>query len=419
MNDLPRQKLHDIVAQRSAIKALKGLDPLTDAATCEGELQALCGTGYAMEINVLIAAVRESVPADIEAWPPGSPIEAHLQRLSEQLAEHHALVKSAARWVVEAWADALGVPVALPTPPLFFSTLKMRVLVRPQNDPKGTWLFFGETPGTLELPPDHAIGIRPEGVNYTNLKLWADSIEMPKRIHYLDLSKLSLADPCLEHLAIFKELKALNLSSTAVTGEGFAHLESLPLAQVNLSNCKMLSDQGLSHVGKLKRLRRLDLSRCTAITARGLPALEQLPKLKTFYLEGCTTLQEDALEPLAALPQLKNLDLSQTLITGLGFLHFRNNHVLQELALEGCPRLNDDGVAHLLHLSVLETLYLGNTAISDKALDYLAGLPSLRRLHLYNCRYVTEAKISAMPSHITILRDPGPRKPIILGQAWR
>lgn len=417
MNNQPRKKLRKLVANRHTIKAQKGRDPVIDPATCEEFLRQGCKADCFQEINVLVAAVREGVPADIEAWPPTAPIAQHLQQLSKQLSERQALVKSAAHWAVEAWAEALHRHTPAPAPAPFFSTLRMEVLVRARDLPQAEWRLWGETPGTLDLPHEHDIGVRPKGVDYTNLKLWAQSFESPERISYVDLSRLALSDPYLEYLSIFTELRALALPSTPITGEGFSYLEALPLTQVALSNCNMLSDQGLASIARLRRLRRLDLSYCTAITARGLRTLQQVPHLRVLYLQGCTALQEDALEVLALFPELRTLDLSQTAITGLGFLNFRNNQALKILELNGCLRLSDDNVAHLLHLNALETLSLGNTVISDRALDYLASLPRLRRLHLHDCRNVCDAKIEGLRAQtpIAVFTTPATRPPIILG----
>lgn len=424
MNDQIIEKLRELVLLRDKIKLKKARDPLTHAATCRKLLEKLCGSGYETEINVLVAAVHAQIPTDILAWPPGAPIVGLLQGLSQQLAESHALQEAVARWAVYTWATALDMyvppPALFETPPPaetreFFSTLRLEILFRRRDDPQSTWQKVAETPGSLVLPPEYDCGIRPLEVSYRNLRLWAQSFEKPEYISYLDLSGVAISDSNLEYLHDFTELRALSLAGTPINGEGFTHLESLPLTQVELQNCELLSDEGLKCIARLRRLQRLDLGGCTAITVKGLRALATLPRLKVLYLNGCTALEEEVLEVLAQFPELQELDLSQSVINGLGFVSFRNNQTLKVLELDNCPHLNDDGVAHLLYLKGLEILSLGNTAISDRALDYLATLPRLQRLHLHHCPNVSDAKIRQLRARRQVLVEPLQRQRVILG----
>ncbi len=422
MNDLPRQRLHELVARRSKIKATKHRDPVVHAATFRKQLQKLVGDDHITEVNVLTAAVRDQIPADIKAWPHGTPIAEHLDRLSARLAEHHALREDAARWAVEAWAEALGVlempepeHAAEPESSLFFSTWDMQVLKRSMNDPLASWEPLPDkTPGSVSIPPQCDLGLRPAGVKYTNLRLWTESFDAPERVRYLDLSGARLIDSAVESLRCFTNLEVLNLASTSITGEGLVHLAALPLKELNLANCNMLSDQGLSSVSKLSQLRHVDLSRDTAITHLGIQHLQQLPQLHTLILDGCATLSEEVLAQLAVFPQLEELDLSRTSMTGIGLLYFRRNRKLRILALDGCRQLQDDHVAHLLHLGSLESLALQDNAITDRALDHVAKLPELRWLYLHNCMGVSQERITALRNQgISVILNHRP--PITLG----
>ena len=66
VNDLPRQKLIEIVADRQAVLARTGRDVTTDAKLCEALLRDLCGE-HRREIAVLVAAQKERVAADLLA----------------------------------------------------------------------------------------------------------------------------------------------------------------------------------------------------------------------------------------------------------------------------------------------------------------------------------------------------------------
>jgi len=441
MNELARQKLRELVQQRQAIKAAKGHDPVLHGGTCRRQLEKLCGDGCLTEINVLTTAVRDQIPADIEAWPAGAPIAEHLERLTAQFMEHYALREDAARWAVEAWAEALGMagaapslippPAPDPTPagavpslltpppvtgaPLLFSTWRMTVLTRPRGGAHEEWVVKGESPPPFTPSPGEDLGVRPEGLDYPQIGLWSSSFRMPERIRYLDLSDKALFDPYLDCLTLFTGLMELNLERTDITGEGLSSLQDQPLTWLSLQACKNLSDKGLEAVGRLRNLQYLDLSDCNGITAQGLWHLRALTDLRVLRLERCTLLQEETLAPLAAIPRLEELDLSETRISGVGFLHFHPNRVLRRLSLEGCKRVTSETVVHLLNLEALEVLHLGWTAMGDEALEHLKALPNLRELDVSGCTRLTGDKLDE-------LRRRGVRvfsgeSPVILGGA--
>ena len=116
MNDLPRQKLKEIIIQY-------GRSLCDEPQRCEGLLRDLCGK-YQKEIAVLVGALKERVPADLLASQNSTPPVVFLARLTKKLQDNLGLTEEAARWAVESWALALGViseadtaPVDLSSPP--------------------------------------------------------------------------------------------------------------------------------------------------------------------------------------------------------------------------------------------------------------------------------------------------------------
>ena len=101
MNDLPRQKLVEIVAKH-------GKSVLENARRCEGLLRDYCGS-FRREVSVLTMAVEERVPLDLLAAAKNTPRQVLLKRLAQRLCDNLALSETAARWAVNSWAFALGV----------------------------------------------------------------------------------------------------------------------------------------------------------------------------------------------------------------------------------------------------------------------------------------------------------------------
>ena len=101
MNDLPRQKLCELIAQH-------GPGLCEDARRCKALLKEACGS-YKQEIRVLVDVLTEDTILDeLRKAPPDAPREELLARLTRQLREATDLPEDEARWGVESWALALG-----------------------------------------------------------------------------------------------------------------------------------------------------------------------------------------------------------------------------------------------------------------------------------------------------------------------
>ncbi len=100
MNDLPRQKLGEIVAKHS-------VSVVENPRRCEGLLRDYCGR-FRREVSVLTMALEERVPLDLLAASKTTPRQVLFGRLSRRLCDNLALSEQAACWAVNSWAFALG-----------------------------------------------------------------------------------------------------------------------------------------------------------------------------------------------------------------------------------------------------------------------------------------------------------------------
>ncbi|MBI3734320.1 MAG: hypothetical protein HY259_12830 [Chloroflexi bacterium] len=119
MNIVPRRRLAELISQQG--RALSD-----DPRRCKALLLDICGE-HKREINVLIAAQEEKIPADLLKSPAGVPRALLLEQLTRRLHDNRGLAEEFARWAVESWALALGIvtdaelqpapnPKAPPTP---------------------------------------------------------------------------------------------------------------------------------------------------------------------------------------------------------------------------------------------------------------------------------------------------------------
>ena len=98
MNDLPRQKLKEIIIQH-------GRSLCDNPQRCEAFLRDYCGQ-YKREIFLLISALKQGVGKDL-LNSGNIPVEVLLGRLINQMQNDLGLTKEAAQYAVESWAQAL------------------------------------------------------------------------------------------------------------------------------------------------------------------------------------------------------------------------------------------------------------------------------------------------------------------------
>lgn len=105
MNELPRQKLQEIITKY-------GLSLCDDSRRCEGLLKDLCGA-YRGEIFLLIAALKEGIASDLLKLTSNTNNkvlkEVLLAKLVKRLQNNLGLTEKSAIWAVDSWAIALGI----------------------------------------------------------------------------------------------------------------------------------------------------------------------------------------------------------------------------------------------------------------------------------------------------------------------
>ncbi|MBN2004767.1 MAG: hypothetical protein JXA21_15525 [Anaerolineae bacterium] len=107
LHDFPRQKLRTLILEY-------GPAILEDTRRCRALLLDYCSS-YPREVNVLIKALEEGIPASLRVLTINSgmalavPPALRLAQLAQQLVDMWMFEETAARWAVETWALALDV----------------------------------------------------------------------------------------------------------------------------------------------------------------------------------------------------------------------------------------------------------------------------------------------------------------------
>lgn len=144
MNDIPRLKLIEIIAQY-------GKSVIDDPRRLKGLLLDSCGE-YKREIHSLMDASYERVPLDLRDASGSMPPTLLIANLTQRLLNKRPMAENMARWAVETWAIALGV---IPQPVVSRSTGVPPALVQ---QPKPKVVHAGVQPVQVQLK-----SIRPAG----------------------------------------------------------------------------------------------------------------------------------------------------------------------------------------------------------------------------------------------------------------
>ena len=160
------------------------------------------------------------------------------------------------------------------------------------------------------------------------------------------------------------------------------------LAELDLSGCGNLTDNGVAHLLGLSKLKSLDLSSCRRLTPKVFETLRRMKSLEQLSAEQVGW--ADDVTPLAELPLLTSLSLARnTSYQGKGLSELRG---LIHLDLScGRGQFGDEGMKQLEGLRALQSLDLdGQDTITDEGIKYLAGLTDLRSLEMYGLHRITD-----------------------------
>jgi len=101
------KSLDDVVTRKLAEILIKhGRSSLTDARLCESLLKDYCGE-YKEEIALMAAGVKERIAIDLLTSHDGIPRDLLRTLLITRLRKNRSMNEGEARWVVDAWSQAV------------------------------------------------------------------------------------------------------------------------------------------------------------------------------------------------------------------------------------------------------------------------------------------------------------------------
>jgi Leucine-rich repeat (LRR) protein len=183
----------------------------------------------------------------------------------------------------------------------------------------------------------------------------------------------------LAHLRWLPRLTRLHLEGDQATDEGLSNIVDLTgLEALTIWGAKELGDDGIAHLGRLKRLKCLMIEN-SRMTDLGLGRLKGLTKLERLILTG-NQLTDEGLAQIEGLKELSCLCVGGGNITDAGLVHLAGLTNLEDLDIQR-SEVSDRGLDHLKGLTKLRVISIVETKITDEGIKKLQeAVPSLKRV---------------------------------------
>lgn len=216
----------------------------------------------------------------------------------------------------------------------------------------------------------------------------ATAEELPLLRNIAGLDHLSLRTDArldgLQVLSTLPDLRALNLAAREADPEIFAILGRLKhLEQLHLDASFQIGRNGfeahhLSPLRHLKNLRELELADVD-FTNEMLAHLAGLTNLELLYAGNSVTVTDHGLAHLSKLRKLQSLVLHRIIATDAGLAALAGMPELEWLVIPS-DRYTDAGMFHLASMPKLGRVDLSGSQVTDAGLSILATAPTLREI---------------------------------------
>ncbi|CDZ80931.1 hypothetical protein BN1013_01459 [Candidatus Rubidus massiliensis] len=175
----------------------------------------------------------------------------------------------------------------------------------------------------------------------------------------LDASYGNYENNVVLNLFELSNISKLNLECNSFAGE-FKYTKDLKsnLRYLNLNGCKNIKNSFLIFLSQITILEELILSDCVLISDQGISSIKKL-KLKSLNLSNCELISDKSLKYLSENINLTYLNLSYCKnISDDGLKFLSSLFSLEEINLKWCERITDKGLEYLIHLPQIKTIQI-------------------------------------------------------------
>jgi hypothetical protein len=206
-------------------------------------------------------------------------------------------------------------------------------------------------------------------------------------------------DQAMRYIALMPKLRKLRAQGTVATDEGFIALSrSASLEKLWGRECPNLTGRGFAALSAMPALRSLGVS-CKNVDAGALSTLAQFPSLRELTP---IDMKDDDFRHVGRCSKLERLlcmycrDTTDVATGHIGALQLKSYYA-------GLTRITDRSLEILGRTPTLESIELYETkGVTGAGLAYLAGLPSLREVHLSGLPNVSFEATRIFPAHVRV-----------------
>lgn len=189
-------------------------------------------------------------------------------------------------------------------------------------------------------------------------------------LEQLQLEAVPITDAGLVHIGKLSKLRRLSCRLADITGAGVQHLTACTeLSRLELRETS-IDDEALQIISTLPALRFLDVSECKLISGEGIAQLGALTRLEYLELREVKKVRDECFAALAPLTELTELNIEAT-------------------------RISAESVPVILGFRKLKTLNMAGSQLDSADFVELGQLPELKVLDLTNCE-VTQETVDAL-----------------------
>lgn len=223
----------------------------------------------------------------------------------------------------------------------------------------------------------------------------------------LHLDSTGVKEDSIQALKAHPSLSSLSLSGIDVTNGNhmLEIISDLRLTQLTLPGRHSLTDAGLLYLSRQILLSEVDLTDYTQLTDQGITQLGSMTRLKKLSLSN-TQLSDAGLVALVTLKELVELCLDRTVVTSRSVAALITQLPYLQVIGLACTRVGDTVVrCGLAHCPQLLKLNLSRTRITDRGLRFLYRM-RLNQVNLDGTGVTLEgvANLISACSHLTSVR---------------
>lgn len=186
-------------------------------------------------------------------------------------------------------------------------------------------------------------------------------------VNGVSFSKHNVNSENLRLLTALPDVTTVRLYETDATDEAVSLLRPLTrLKSLDLGFCQRLTDDSMTHISHLRELEFLNLGFCRRVTDSGFTRLRTLTQLRTLNL-SVTSLTDVGLAALIALKNLTSIDIDNTRVTDAGVASLKQFPKLRSVRMVGV-QISDAGLSMLASIPTLKHVNLRDVPVSDEAI---------------------------------------------------